>query len=162
MIFPAPRLGGWPLNSPQTICSRGPKPSFPSVTASTSAALLPTKQWRTDDEHNFLCGSTWSGPANYTSPSQPHIPIERRPRDPQRIADVVDLQALVGVQFLGRDNPGVICGDFSSRIFPRPAVTADLQSAANRKRMQARSAEEKSPGLGSNFLGAIVRELESI
>jgi hypothetical protein len=31
---------------------------------------------------------------------QMHIPIEHRAEDPQRLADVVDIQTLVGVEFL--------------------------------------------------------------
>lgn len=44
--------------------------------------------------------------------SQPHVPIERRPRIPQRLADVVDFQALVGV--------------FSHRACPSTIRAADL------------------------------------
>ena len=39
-------------------------------------------------------------PQNDT-PSQTHVPVERRPGNPQRLADVVDLQGLVGVELLG-------------------------------------------------------------
>ena len=41
----------------------------------------------------------------YSQP-EPHVPIESRPREPQRLADVVDLQALVGVQLLGEPDFG--------------------------------------------------------
>jgi len=41
-------------------------------------------------------------PTNGTA-SHPHVTIERRPRDPQRVTDIIDLEALVGVQLLGQN-----------------------------------------------------------
>ena len=50
---------------------------------------------------------------------QMHIPVERRSRYPQRVADVVDIQTFVGVQFFRQYNPGF----FSCHLRPPSVAT---------------------------------------
>ena len=50
--------------------------------------------------------------------SEPDVAVERRPRHPQRLADVVNFQALVGMQLLGKHDLGVVRTDL------RPSTVA--------------------------------------
>lgn len=43
--------------------------------------------------------------------SHPHIPIERRPRNPPRLADVVNVERLVGIELVGEYDLGLCRSD---------------------------------------------------